>query len=132
VKATTHILSSRRNDTEDIPMPTQKYLVFLRSVPGKQEPPSPAQMQEMYAAFNAWKDKFKANIVDMGGKLKPGGRLLTASGVTDGPFAETKEIVGGYMVIAAENYDGAIEVARECPGVVRPGSSIEIREIASP
>jgi hypothetical protein len=113
-------------------MPTQKYLVFLRSVPGKQQPPSPAQMQEMYAAFNAWKDKFKANIMDMGGKLKPGGRILTASGVTDGPFAEAKEVVGGYMVVAAENYDGAIEVASKCPGVVRPGSSVEIREIVTP
>jgi hypothetical protein len=89
-------------------------------------------MQDMYAAFGAWKDKFKANIVDMGGKLKPGGKILTASGVTDGPFTEAKEIVGGFMVIAAESYDGAIEVARECPGVVRPGSSIEIREVASP
>jgi hypothetical protein len=120
-----------RYAAEERPM-TQKYLVFLRSVPGKQEPPSPAQMQGMYAAFNAWKDKFKANIVDLGGKLKPGGRVLTASGITDGPFAEAKEVVGGYMVVAAENYDGALKVARECPGVVRPGSSVEIREIASP
>jgi hypothetical protein len=113
-------------------MPTQKYLLFLRSVPGQQEPPSPAQKQEMYAAFDAWKDKFKAQIVDMGGKLKPGGKILTTSGVTDGPFAEAKEIVGGYMVVAAENYDRALDVARACPGVVRPGSSVEIREIASP
>jgi hypothetical protein len=113
-------------------MPTQKYLVFLRSVPGQQEPPSPAQKQEMYTAFDAWKDKFKTQIVDMGGKLKPGGKILTTSGVTDGPFAEAKEIVGGYMVVAAENYDRALDVARECPGVVRPGSSVEIREIASP
>jgi len=113
-------------------MPTQKYLLFLRSVPGRQEPPSPAQKQEMYAAFNAWQDKFKAQIVDMGGKLKPGGKILTTSGVTDGPFAEAKEIVGGYMVVAAENYDRALDVARECPGVVMPGSSVEIREIASP
>ncbi len=112
-------------------MPTQKYLVFLRSVPGKQEPPAPAQMQEMYAAFDTWKEKFKANIVDMGGKLRPGGKILTSSGVTDGPFAEAKEVVGGYMVVAAESYDRAVAVARECPGVVRPGSSVEIREIAS-
>jgi hypothetical protein len=70
--------------------------------------------------------------VDVGGKLKPGGRILTTSGVTDGPFAEAKEIVGGYMVVAAENYERAIEVTSECPGVVRPGSSVEIREIASP
>ena len=111
-------------------MPTQKYLVFLRSA-GKQEPPSPAQMQDMYGAFNTWKEKFKAKIVDMGGKLRPGGKILTTSGVTDGPFAEAKEVVGGYMVVAAENYEQALAVARECPGIVRPGSSVEIREIAS-
>lgn len=113
-------------------MPTQKYLLIQRSVPGTREAPSPAQMQEMYAAFSAWKEKFKANIVDMGGKLNPGGKLLTASGVTDGPFVESKEIIGGYMVVSAESYERALEVARECPGVVRPGSSTEIREIAGP
>jgi hypothetical protein len=113
-------------------MATQKYLVVLRNTSGKQEPPSPAQMQEMYAAFNTWKEKFKDNIVDMGGKLKPGGKILTASGVTDGPFAEAKEVVGGYMVVAAENPDRAVEIAQECPGVVRPGASVEIREIARP
>ena len=112
-------------------MPTQKYLVFLRSAAGKQEPPSPAQMQDMYAAFNTWQEKFKTKIVDMGGKLRPGGKILTTSGVTDGPFAEAKEVVGGYMVVAAENYEQALAVARECPGIVRPGSSVEIREIAS-
>src|SRR5688572_28142207 len=113
-------------------MPTQNYLVFLRSVPGKHERPSPAQMQEMYASFSAWKERFKANIVDLGGQLKPGGKVLTTSGVTDGPYAEAKEVVGGFMVIAAESYDRAIEVARGCPGIVRPGASVEIREIATP
>lgn len=112
-------------------MPTQKYLVFLRSVPGKQERPSPAQMQEMYASFNAWQEKFKANIVDLGGQLKPGGKILSTSGVKDGPYAEAKEVVGGFMVIAAESYDRAIEVARGCPGIVRPGASVEIREIVA-
>jgi hypothetical protein len=110
-----------------------KYLVMHRSVPGKKrESPSPAQMQEMYAAFNAWKDKFKANIVDMGGKLTGGGRLLTTSGVSDGPFIEAKEIVGGFMIVAADSYDHAVEVARGCPGLVMPGSTIEIREMAAP
>ena len=108
-----------------------KYLCIQRSAPGKQDPPSPAQMQEMYAVFNAWKEKFKANIVDMGGKLKSGGKVLSPSGVTDGPFVEAKEIVGGYMVIVAENYERALEVARESPGL-RPGASIEVREMAGP
>jgi hypothetical protein len=113
-------------------MATQKYLVFVRSGPGKQDSPSSADIQEMRAAFSAWREKFKANLVDMGGKLKPGGRILTATGVTDGPYTEAKETIGGFMVVAAETYERALEVAKECPGLVRPGSSVEIREIASP
>ena len=114
-------------------MPTRKYLLIHRSVPApasaKREPPSPAQMQEMFASFNAWKEKFKDEILDVGGKLKPGGKVLTVSGVTDGPFVEAKEIVGGYMVVAAESYDRALEVGR---GIgLMPGASIEVREIAS-
>jgi hypothetical protein len=108
----------------------KKYLCIHRSQPGKQpQSPSPAQMQEMFAAFNAWKEKFKANIVDMGGKLLPGGKVLTTSGVSDGPFVESKEIVGGFMIVSAESYEGALEIARESPGFM-PGASIEIREMA--
>ncbi len=116
-------------------MPTmQKYLVFLRSTPlaTSQHRPSPTQMQEMGAAFKAWVEKYKANIVDLGGQLKLGGKIVTPAGVTDGPYAESKEVVGGFMVIAAESLDRAAEVARECPGVVRPGASVEIREIRTP
>ncbi len=46
-----------------------KYLCIQRSQPGKGKAPSPAQMEEMYAKFNAWREKFQDNIVDMGGKL---------------------------------------------------------------
>src|SRR5437667_12873134 len=112
-----------------------KFLFIQRSKPRttqeKPQQPSPAQMQEMYAAFNAWKEKFKDNIVDMGGKLRAGGKIVTTSGVVDGPFIEAKEIVGGYMIVVAESYERAVEVARERPGI-GPGSSIELREIASP
>jgi hypothetical protein len=120
------------DETKETLMPTQKYLLIQRSAPGKKEPPSPAQMQEMYAVFSAWKEKFKANIVDMGGKLKPGGKIASAAGVTDGPFIEAKEIIGGYMVVEAESYEQVLQIAKEGPGMVMPGSSVEIREIAFP
>lgn len=108
---------------------SKKYLFLQRSQPGnQQQQPSPAQMQDMYAAFNAWKEKFKDNILDMGGKLMPGGKIVTTSGATDGPFVEAKEIVGGFMFVIAESVDRAIEVAREMP-MLMPGSSIEIREV---
>lgn len=111
----------------------RKYLLIQKSAvtaaPKSSNAPSPAQMQEMYAAFNAWKDKFKDNIVEMGGRLAPGGKVLTASGAMDGPLVEAKEIIGGYMVVSADGYDRALEVAAGCPGLIGPGSSCEIREI---
>jgi len=112
-------------------MPSQKYLLLHRS-PTEQQRPSPARMQEMFAAWNEWKDRFKDNILDMGGKLGPGGRTVTTSGVMDGPFVEGKEIVGGYMIVAADSYDQAVEVARGVLGMSMPGARIEIREIAGP
>ena len=113
-------------------MPKQKYLCIQRSQPGKGEKPSPAQMEEMYAKFNAWKEKFQENIVDMGGKLKGGGKIVTSEGATDGPFVEAKELIGGYMIVSADSMEEAMEVARQSPGVAMPGSSVEIREISNP
>ncbi|MBI3005109.1 MAG: hypothetical protein HYY49_06785 [Ignavibacteriales bacterium] len=109
-----------------------KYLCIQRNQPVKREKPSPAKMEEMYAAFNVWKEKFKENIIDMGGALKSDGKIVTSEGATDGPFVEVKEVVGGYMIISAEGMEEAMQVARESPGVVTPGSSVEIREINSP
>jgi len=109
-----------------------KYLCLQRSFGGgNAERPSPAKMQEMYAQFGAWQQKFKQNLVDMGGRLGEG-RLTTADTAPDGPFVEIKELVGGYMIVSAESLDQAIEVARACPGLVGPGSGVEVIEIRTP
>jgi hypothetical protein len=110
-------------------MPTRRFLLLQRGVPGKQTPPSPAQMQEMHATFNAWKERFKDNIAEMGGRLAPSGKVLTTSGAMDGPLIESKEIIGGYMIVVADSYERALEIAQGCPGLIAPGSSCEIREI---
>ena len=111
-------------------MAKRKYLVLFRNQPvGGQPGPSPEQMQQMFAAYNAWKEKFKDAILDMGDKLKSEGRVVTASRVADGPFVEVKEVVGGFMIVSAEDYDGAVEVLRACPAVHAPGASLEIREM---
>ncbi len=112
-------------------MSKQKYLCIQRSQSGNCGKPSPAQMEEMFTKFNAWKEKFQANIVDMGGKLG-GGKVVTSEGATDGPFVEAKEVAGGFMIIEAESMEQAVEVALESPGVAMPGSSVEVREISTP
>jgi len=120
-------------------MAKNKYLVLLRSqaasASGAQpeaakKGPSPDQMQQMFAAYNAWKDKFKDEILDLGDKLKPNGRVMTAAGVADGPFVEAKEVVGGYMIVSAVDYDRAVEVVSKCPAAQVPGVTLEIREMA--
>jgi hypothetical protein len=87
-------------------------------------------MQEMYAKFNAWRAKFEKNLTDMGGRLGLG-RVVTDP-APDGPLVEVKELVGGYMIVSAATIEEAIAVARECPGLVRPGSGVEVIEIIAP
>jgi len=95
------------------------------------EKPSPTDMQQMYAKFAAWQEQFKDNLTDMGGRLG-GGQLVRHDAQTDGPFVEVKELVGGYMIVSAETLEAAIEVASACPGLVRPGSGVEVIEIRTP
>jgi hypothetical protein len=107
-----------------------KYLCLQRSMPhsGSEEAkPSPADMQAMYAKFNAWREQFQQNLVDLGGRLGAG--RLEVAVPPDGPFVEVKELVGGYMILSAPSMDEASAVARQCPGLMRPGSGFEIIEI---
>lgn len=111
-----------------------KYLCLQRNLPGGEKgagKPSPAELQTMYAKFNEWREKFQKNLADMGGKLGAG-RLVTSQPVPDGPLVEVKELVGGYMIVTAATIEEAIEVARHCPGLVCPGSGVEVIEIHTP
>ena len=106
-----------------------KYLLLYRNPPPADQQPSPEEMQQMMAQWEAWKTKFKDHVLDMGDGLQHGGKCLDANGVTDGPFAEAKEIIGGFSIVQAESYEQAIEVARECPITFMPDYNIEVREM---
>ena len=112
-------------------MSTQHFLCLQRNKPQpkgeKKLPPSPAEMESMYASFTAWREKYQTNIVDLGGKLGAS-KLVTEEAVMDGPFVETKEIIGGYMIVSAESWEEAIAIARESPAV-SARSNIEVHEI---
>lgn len=111
-----------------------KYLCLQRSLPGGQahaDRLSPAQMQAMYTKFNEWRERYQKHLVDLGGKLGAG-RLAAPEPAPDGPLIEVKELVGGYMIVSAMSLDEAIQVARECPGLIRPGSGVEVIEIHAP
>jgi hypothetical protein len=111
-----------------------KFLCLQRNLGGNQGPsakPSPAEMQAMYAKFNEWKAKFQENLIDLGGRLG-NGKVALPEPAPDGPFVEVKELVGGYMIVSAPTLDDAIRVATECPGLMRPGSGVEVIEIRVP
>jgi hypothetical protein len=111
-------------------MSQQKYLfIYRNSASAPQDQPSPQQMQAMMDAWNGWKNRFKANIVDVGDGLKTTGKVLRDGVLSDGPFVESKEILGGFSIVQADSYEQAIEVARACPFTRRPSYNIEIREM---
>ncbi len=112
-------------------MSSKTYMCILRSQSGGCEQPSPSEMELMYAKYQQWQEKFANNIVDMGNKLDSSGSVVRQDGITDGPFIELKEIVGGYMTLQAATLDEAIAVIQESPMIDDANVSIEIREIAS-
>jgi hypothetical protein len=110
-------------------MSTTKFLYLYRTSSAVSKPPSPEDMQAMFAAWKAWKTKFNQEIIDIGDGLKPGGAVYKQGVVTDGPYIEAKEIMGGYSMVAATSLARAVEIAKECPINRLPDASIEIREL---
>ena len=108
-----------------------KYLFLYRSPSDAPRPQqSPADMQEAMAHWSAWKAKFEKQILDMGDALTRAGAVCRTDGVTDGPYIEGKEVIGGYMIVETRSLEEAIQIANEGPMMRSPGASIEIRALA--
>ncbi|HYB46705.1 MAG TPA: YciI family protein [Streptosporangiaceae bacterium] len=93
---------------------------------------SEAEGQEWYQEIGAWYEKGgggSGKLVEGGHQLQPPAtaKTIRASGVTDGPFMETKEALGGYSVLETGTIDEAVEVAQTWPGVDRGWITIEVR-----
>lgn len=95
---------------------------------------SPADLQKTLSAFVSWFERLSAEgVLKAGQPLEDEGRLLVGKGgkvVADGPFAESKETIGGYFLIYARSLEEAVEIARECPTLAH-GAAVEVRPIAA-
>ncbi len=114
-----------------------QYLILIydaESANPSPEPPDPAVWGPMMEAYNAYSQMLKDKGVFVAGEaLQPvttattlrqkDGQTIT----TDGPFAETKEALGGFYLIEAPDLDAALRYGEQCPGV-RFGS-IEVRPV---
>lgn len=110
-----------------------KFVLILRENPATFAAMSPDEMQAIIAEYQAWGQKLgQAGKLAGGEKLRDdGGRHVTArSGTlvaTDGPYAEAKEVIGGFFIIEAADYAEAELLVADCPHA-RFGL-IEIRQV---
>ena len=105
---------------------------FLYLYRGGERGRSPERMQEMMQKWMTWlKDLAqKGHIKDQGQPLERSGKFVKGKQktVTDGPFAETKDVVGGYTLIEAEDLDQAVELSEDCP-ILEVDGAVEVRPV---
>jgi hypothetical protein len=92
---------------------------------------SAEQMQAEMGKWMAWIEKLnKQGKYVSGEPLLPGGKLVSGTNkkVTDGPYAEGKEIVGGFFIINAKDIDEAVEISKDCPDFAH-GGSVQVRQV---
>jgi hypothetical protein len=97
---------------------------------------APEEAQRIMTDWYAWFDRLsQEGRLISGQPLKNEGKVVTAEKgkpvtVADGPFAESKEAIGGYFFLMVENEEEAVEIAKGCPALGR-GITVEVRAIAA-
>ncbi|MFN7137818.1 MAG: YciI family protein, partial [Limisphaerales bacterium] len=93
---------------------------------------SPEQLQKVVADWMAWFERLtREGKVKSGHPLMNEGKIVSGKKgqtVADGPFAESKEAIGGYFYLHVADMDEAIQIARECPGL-EYGAQVEVRPV---
>ena len=110
----------------------KEYLLLFRSDEGRKLQQSPEKWRPHSLKWMQWlTDVAESGKFVSAQPLATTGRLVTGPGkvVTDGPFMEGKEMVGGYLVCKANDYDDAIDVSNGCPILEFDDGVVEVREI---
>src|ERR1051326_5332272 len=103
-------------------------LIFHNGEPGQL---SPEEMQANMGKWMAWIDKLAKNDQYVSGEpLLPGGKLIKGNikSVTDGPYTEGKEVVGGYFIVNAKDMNEAVALCKDYPDF-ETGGSIQVRQV---
>ena len=112
-----------------------QFMMLLHTEPPTEGAYSPEEIQAVVQKYQKWSETMGA-----AGKLAGGNKLANDAGkvlrgtdnvsVIDGPFAETKEIIGGYFILEAADYAEATQLSKSCPHLAF-GGTIELRQIDS-
>lgn len=95
---------------------------------------SAQDMQDYTTRWNAWMDGIiKSGRLKGANPLQNRGKLIAGKGgqaIMDGPFPESKEVIGGYFLLDVESEEQAVEIARACP-MLDIGMQVEVRPVAT-
>jgi hypothetical protein len=112
---------------------TSEYLLLFRGSDWDRSL-SPAELQTTMSGFMAWFERLSANgTLKSGQPLMDEARIVSGRNgrvVADGPFAESKEAIGGYFLINADSVEDAVAIAQGCP-LLEHGLVVEVRAIAA-
>ena len=94
---------------------------------------SPEEMQKVAGQWMAWFERLAAQgKVTAGSPLEKEGKMVSGPNgrvISDGPFAESKETIGGYFLLQVASLDEAVAIAQQCPGLSY-GAKVEVRPVA--
>lgn len=109
-----------------------KFMFVYREA--KEQPPTQPSPEQMQQSMQSWLDWIKGGmeagwITNPGDALKPESRIVHSdASIIDGPFAESKELVGGYSVVEAKDIDHAAKLTEGCP-IFAVGGKVEVRPL---
>ncbi len=106
-------------------------MIFRRDFTTPNVQPSPEQLQCMMKDWQEWMGGIAAQnkMVDPGNRLDDEGRVVKPGNViTNGPYVEIKEAIGGYIIIRAASLDEAAEISKGCP-ILKISGNVEVREL---
>jgi len=98
-----------------------KFMLILHQAPGSWKDLSPEELQRKVESYQAWAARFRSSGRHVSSEKlgEEGGKLLSLQDgrlqVVDGPYMETKEVIAGYFLFRAANYEEALELTRDCP-----------------
>jgi len=107
------------------------FLLVFRSDFSQTPQRSPEEMQANTKKWMDWIGNIAAQdkLTNRGNSLSPKGKVLKADNlITDGPYTEIKEAIGGYSIVKADSIEDALELAKGCP-IFAVGGNVEVREI---
>jgi hypothetical protein len=109
----------------------KEFLLLFRNAQTSDTRPSPEQLQNISKPWQDWIGSIasQGKLSSIGNRLDFGGATVRPSNVvTDGPYAEIKEVLLGYTVVKTDSLEEAIELAKGCPVLIM-GGNVEVRGI---